>query len=110
MFNGMYREISVLVLFLEANPMSALNLKTIEWDFIENIFSDAKLKKQEERRMAKEEIKFVKKKGEKGFKKIFNDQDGEDFMKNTLGVQKKSMKKGGQVTWNIFKPLEIQYF
>ena len=48
--------------------------------------------------MAKEEIKFVKKKGEKGFKKIFNDQDGEDFMKNTLGVQKKSMKKGGQVT------------
>lgn len=62
------------------------------------IFSDAKLKKQEERRMAKEEIKFVKKKGEKGLKKIFNDQDGEDFMKNTLGVQKKSMKKGGQVT------------
>ena len=47
--------------------------------------------------MAKEEIKFVKKKGEKGLKKIFNDQDGEDFMKNTLGVQKKSMKKGGQV-------------
>jgi len=46
--------------------------------------------------MAKEEIKFVKKKGEKGLKKIFNDQDGEDFMKNTLGVQKKSMKKGGQ--------------
>ena len=61
------------------------------------ICSDAKLKKQEERRMAKEEIKFVKKKGEKGLKKIFNDQDGEDFMKNTLGVQKKSMKKGGQV-------------
>ena len=50
--------------------------------------------------MAKEEIKFVKKKGEKGLKKIFNDQDGEDFMKNTLGVQKKSMKKGGQVTFN----------
>lgn len=66
-------------------------------------FSDAKLKKQEERRMAKEEIKFVKKKGEKGLKKIFNDQDGEDFMKNTLGVQKKSMKKGGQVVCNNFE-------
>ena len=50
--------------------------------------------------MAKEEIKFVKKKGEKGLKKIFNDQDGEDFMKNTLGVQKKSMKKGGQVEFS----------
>jgi len=64
--------------------------------FAKDVQRDAKLKKQEERRMAKEEIKFVKKKGEKGLKKIFNDQDGEDFMKNTLGVQKKSMKKGGQ--------------
>ena len=58
--------------------------------------------------MAKEEIKFVKKKGEKGLKKIFNDQDGEGFMKNTLGVQKKSMKKGGQVkSSNDFKRLSF---
>ena len=58
--------------------------------------------------MAKEEIKFVKKKGEKGLKKVFNDQDGEDFMKNTLGVQKKSMKKGGQVkSSNDFKRLSF---
>ena len=58
------------------------------------ICSDAKLKKQEERRMAKEEIKFVKKKGEKGLKKIFNDQDGEDFMKNTL--ESITCLKGGE--------------
>merc|ERR1712119_126425 len=64
--------------------------------FAKDVQRDAKLKKQEDRRIAKEEIKFVKKKGEKGLKKIFNDQDGEDFMKNTLGVNKKSMKKGGQ--------------
>ena len=56
---------------------------------------DAKLKKQEEKRVAKEEIKFVKKKGEKGLKQIFNDQG--EGLRDSLGVKKSSMKKGGKV-------------
>jgi len=62
--------------------------------FAKDVQRNAKLKKQEEKRVAKEEIKFVKKKGEKGLKQIFN-EDG-DGMRDQLGVKKDSMKKGGQ--------------
>ena len=49
--------------------------------------------------MAKEEIKFVKKKGEKGLKQVFNEDDG---IRGQLGVQKKNMKRSGQVTYNNY--------
>ena len=61
---------------------------------LETFFRNAKLKKQEEKRMAKEEIKFVKKKGEKGLKQIFNEDEG---MREQNGVRKNAMKRGGQV-------------
>jgi len=53
--------------------------------FAKDVQRNAKLKKQEEKRMAKEEIKFVKKKGEKGLKQIFNEDEG---MREQNGVRK----------------------
>ena len=38
--------------------------------------------------MAKEEIKFVKKRGEKGVKQMFNEDN------DSMGVKKTSMKRG----------------
>ena len=63
-------------------------------------FRDAKLKKQEEKRVAKEEIKFVKKRGEKGLKQIFNDQG--EGLRDSLGIKKSSMKRsGGKVRTSV---------
>lgn len=61
--------------------------------FAKDVQRDAKLKKQEEKRVAKEEIKFVKKRGEKGLKQIFNDQG--EGLRDTLGIKKSSMKRSG---------------
>jgi len=60
--------------------------------FAKDVQRNAKLKKQEEKRVAKEEIKFVKKRGEKGVKQMF----GEEDEAGPGGVRKSPMKKGGQ--------------
>ena len=65
--------------------------KVLFWNIFE--LRNAKLKKQEEKRVAKEEIKFVKKRGEKGVKQMF----GEEDEAGPGGVRKSPMKKGGQV-------------
>jgi len=56
--------------------------------FAKDVQKTAKLKKQEEKRIAKEEIKFVKKRGEKGVKQMFNEDN------DSMGVKKSPMKRG----------------